>query len=751
MKKTVKSLSLLLLFSCLTYLSLEADVVRLHKSQGQAEMPFILVLENGDFLVVFNEGHHFNADAELLYKRYSQSTGNWSTAEKAVKKTSSSSFAQLALDSTGKVHMVCMDGNSSPHRDIYYANYDVDKDNWSNKTLVYDSAGVNSSWPRLRIEDDIMYIVWTHNYNPSIGFTDVVMVTNEVGGDWPVPKAQRKTVSNTAPSASVHNFFQVRDKNIYCAWVDDDHKHGNWNIYYTEGMYDEGKDDWNWKKATQLFPGVNQYGPALDLDDMGDVHLIYSNKNGPVWYAQKTGSNWSSKKSISTGGASFFMILFMKYSHGLLHTVWRQTASNGEGLFYGRALPDGTWAEPVMIADGQIFPGYPVLDVDANGDVHVVWSDGYEDRPRHIYYTKVELPGEPPSAVISASVYEGLVPLTVNFNAAQSSDADGKIEEYRWNFGDGTSAMGKNVTHTFTEEGTFLVKLSVIDDDLRVGTDQVDIVVSTGKPIATISVSATMGMIPLTVLFDGSSSSDFDGEIVWYKWDFGDGTSGTGITANHTYETGGDFTATLKVTDNDGKSGTASQMIIVYQKPEASFTASPEIGIAPLEVSFDASASADVDGQVESYHWDFGDGMTGDSEETVHTYSTAGTFLVVLTAMDDDGVTDTTTTEIRVLDKPLAPQNVTVERLVNKTFLFVDYINKISWDENPGNSGLFTLSQYRIYRKAQNDSQFVFVGEVSAEEFLYEDRKFNNAQEAAGYVYAVTAVDDQGNESDYIN
>jgi fibronectin type 3 domain-containing protein len=104
-----------------------------------------------------------------------------------------------------------------------------------------------------------------------------------------------------------------------------------------------------------------------------------------------------------------------------------------------------------------------------------------------------------------------------------------------------------------------------------------------------------------------------------------------------------------------------------------------------------------------------------------------------------------------ILDKPLAPQNVAVERLENKTLLFTDYINKISWDENPGNSGLFTLSQYRIYRKAHNESQFAFVGEVSAGEFSYEDRKFNDAQEAAGYVYAVTAVDDQGNESDYIN
>ncbi len=95
---------------------------------------------------------------------------------------------------------------------------------------------------------DILVLFFFHH---SIGFTDVVMVTNEVGGTWPVPKAQRKTVSDTAPSASVHNFFEVRDKNIYCAWIDDNHKPGNWNIYYTEGMYNESKDDWDWEKATQ--------------------------------------------------------------------------------------------------------------------------------------------------------------------------------------------------------------------------------------------------------------------------------------------------------------------------------------------------------------------------------------------------------------------------------------------------------------------------------------------------------------------
>jgi PKD repeat protein len=71
----------------------------------------------------------------------------------------------------------------------------------------------------------------------------------------------------------------------------------------------------------------------------------------------------------------------------------------------------------------------------------------------------------------------------------------------------------------------------------------------------------------LAVVFDGSASSDPDGSIVSYAWNFGDGTNGTGATASHTYAQAGPYTVTLTVTDDDGGTGTISHPVTASNDP----------------------------------------------------------------------------------------------------------------------------------------------------------------------------------------
>jgi len=82
------------------------------------------------------------------------------------------------------------------------------------------------------------------------------------------------------------------------------------------------------------------------------------------------------------------------------------------------------------------------------------------------------------------------------------------------------------------------------------------------------------------------------------------------------------------------------------QSPTASFTANPTSGVAPLEVSFDASSSSDSDGSIVSYAWDFKDGTTGNGEAVNHTFSSIGNYNVKLTVTDDKGATDSATKTI---------------------------------------------------------------------------------------------------------
>lgn len=84
------------------------------------------------------------------------------------------------------------------------------------------------------------------------------------------------------------------------------------------------------------------------------------------------------------------------------------------------------------------------------------------------------------------------------------------------------------------------------------------------------------------------------------------------------------------------------------QPPSASFSATPETGVAPLEVAFDATASTDPDGTIATYEWDLGDGTQGSGPTTAHTYAAAGTYTAKLTVTDDQGATATATKSIEV-------------------------------------------------------------------------------------------------------
>jgi PKD repeat protein len=82
------------------------------------------------------------------------------------------------------------------------------------------------------------------------------------------------------------------------------------------------------------------------------------------------------------------------------------------------------------------------------------------------------------------------------------------------------------------------------------------------SPVARPSVTPTSGPAPLTVAVSGSASSDADGTITGYSWTFGDGSSASGLTADHTYTAVGEFVITLTVTDDEGASSSAGTSVV---------------------------------------------------------------------------------------------------------------------------------------------------------------------------------------------
>ena len=276
-----------------------------------------------------------------------------------------------------------------------------------------------------------------------------------------------------------------------------------------------------------------------------------------------------------------------------------------------------------------------------------------------------------PTAIITATPNSGEAPLVVSFDAAGSSDSDGTIASYAWHFGDGETATGSTVSHTYTSEGNYTAQLTVTDDDGASSTTAVQIEVTAlpvptyttdEPPITSFTVSPEMGEAPIVMTFDASGSADSDGSIVKYEWRFGDGSIGTGVIADHTYTSVGTYTARLTITDNDGNQDTASREVqvlsssaAVINAPAASFNASPVSGNAPLVVEFDASDSSDSDGTIASYAWHFGDGETATGSTVSHTYTSEGNYTAKLTVTDDDGATDAMSYTIEVSSPSATP------------------------------------------------------------------------------------------------
>ncbi len=240
--------------------------------------------------------------------------------------------------------------------------------------------------------------------------------------------------------------------------------------------------------------------------------------------------------------------------------------------------------------------------------------------------------------------------LSVSTDAAASTDTDGTIASYAWEFGDGTIGSGATATHAYAAEGTYTVRLTVTDDQGATGTTTREVtVVRPPEPAADSGLRQQRGRSS-TVALDASASTDPDGTIASYAWDFGDGTTGTGGTTSHTYAPPGGYDVTLTVTDDRGGSATVTERVTVAanQAPVARITSS----VDRLVVALDGTTSTDADDTIVSYAWDFGDGTTGTGATTSHTYADDGTYTVRLTVTDGQGASDSVTSEVTVVDDP---------------------------------------------------------------------------------------------------
>jgi PKD repeat protein len=210
---------------------------------------------------------------------------------------------------------------------------------------------------------------------------------------------------------------------------------------------------------------------------------------------------------------------------------------------------------------------------------------------------------QPPVADIGGP-YSGTEAIAVAFDASGSSDSDGSIASFAWDFGDGSSGSGAKLSHVYNSTGTFNVTLIVTDDAGEATAVSTPVTIGAGnQPPVADAKGPYSGVVGKTIQFDGSASSDADGSIVGYDWNFGDGTSGA--KPSHSYASKGTYNITLTVTDDGNAVDSAVTTVSIdadNQAPTAD-AAGPYSAMAGEELVFDGTGSSDADGSISRYDW----------------------------------------------------------------------------------------------------------------------------------------------------
>ncbi len=328
---------------------------------------------------------------------------------------------------------------------------------------------------------------------------------------------------------------------------------------------------------------------------------------------------------------------------------------------------DGTFDEesPTSLTTYHIYidPGTYTATLRVTDD-----DDAWSTDSRTIT-VKEKVQNQPPTADagpdLSVEVGE---PVTL---VGTGSDPDGWIATYKWDFEgdneyDWTSTVTGTVEHTYSEEGVYVARFLVIDNNNTAATDTA--IVNVTPVHVNLNPTADAGPSEIQQATQGvemeftGTGSDPDGFIALFEWDFdGDGVWDWNDTqqriARWTYTETGLFIARFRVTDNDG--ATAQDILRVQvsssttsNEPPTADAGGPYEGVAGEPITLTGSGS-DTDGSVVSYEWDFeGDGTIDHSSPasgtTTKAYQMSGTFNAVLYVTDDDGAVATDSAVVRI-------------------------------------------------------------------------------------------------------
>ncbi|MFO7868834.1 MAG: PKD domain-containing protein [Bacteroidales bacterium] len=296
--------------------------------------------------------------------------------------------------------------------------------------------------------------------------------------------------------------------------------------------------------------------------------------------------------------------------------------------------------------------------------------------------------GQTPVADFEANITEGCDIITVNFTDLSTNSPDSwKWDIYKNNELHKTYSK-ENPTIVFSNTGAYSVELTVSNNDGSDSEKKEAYITVYKSPHVGFLASPLSGCTPLTTNFTNISTSD--SPITSYSWDFGDGNTSTSTNPNYTYNSIGEYSVSLSVTNEDGCSQTItkSDYISVQTSPIANFSIDTrESCSAPLTVSFNNTST-----NANNFVWDFGDGTTSTEQNPSHTYTSEGVFSVSLTARNDVGCSHTLDSSnaihINTFAADFSSSEQTICRGIETQFINESNlpVSSVEWDFGDGNT-----------------------------------------------------------------
>ena len=423
----------------------------------------------------------------------------------------------------------------------------------------------------------------------------------------------------------------------------------------TDLSYDEESGMLSWSYANLGDYDLSGAVGAADVTPIAIYYLAYTDDG----IGDDARESWIDGDGSGQVGIKDITVIALNYlSEVAEYAILTSASADGEYTEIGRAAYPENPSFPVTF-DVPLPPG--ALEYVA---VRPVDSGGLFGERSNYVQRKMN---KKPSAAIAPSVTIGDAPLYVDFDASDSSDPDGEIVLYEWDY-DGDGYYDEDTGNTpyasfeYAEPGDYFARVRVTDDGGLTDLAAVAITVTeyvNVPPVADLQSSVESGRAPLYVEFNASGSTDPDGEIVLYEWDFdGDGTydedSGQYPYAEYTYTEEGFYIAAVRVTDDGGLTDVAILTVNAFgnQPPVADFT---WFEVNPwYTLDFDASASYDLDGDIVLYEWDFTDDGVYDYGDAApfasYFYERPGTYTCRLRVTDNEDATDEIAHEITVIE-----------------------------------------------------------------------------------------------------